>query len=177
MTTERLRGQRSVFALVPAAAAPAQGRRTIFDCANSTFLPGASIVRTEDGPAASDASANRAFDGPGETRTFYKEVFDRDSLDGRGMRLNAYVHYDNGYSNAFWSGREMVFGDGDGVLFTDFTKSLDVIGHELTHGVAAAHPAGIQRSTSAIGDMPMPRWHLPGGWLRTGTRCGARSRR
>jgi len=135
MTTARLRGQRSVFALVPAAAASAQGRRTIFDCANSTFLPGATIVRTEDGPAASDASANRAFDGLGETRAFYKEVFDRDSLDGRGMRLNAYVHYDNGYNNAFWSGREMVFGDGDGVLFTDFTKSLDVIGHELTHGV------------------------------------------
>ena len=135
MTTARLRGQRSVFGLVPAAAASAQGRRTIFDCANNTFLPGASIVRTEDGPAASDASANRAFDGLGETRAFYKEIFDRDSLDGRGMRLNAYVHYDNGYNNAFWSGREMVFGDGDGVLFTDFTKSLDVIGHELTHGV------------------------------------------
>jgi Zn-dependent metalloprotease len=29
----------------------------------------------------------------------------------------------------------MVFGDGDGMLFSDFTGSLDVIGHELTHGV------------------------------------------
>ena len=51
------------------------------------------------------------------------------------MRLNAYVHRGVAYNNAFWDGSEMVFGDGDGVLFTDFTKSLDVIAHELTHGV------------------------------------------
>jgi Zn-dependent metalloprotease len=78
---------------------------------------------------------NRAFTGLGDTRDFYKEVFDRDSLDGRGMRLNGYVHYGSQYNNAFWDGSQMVFGDGDGVLFTDFTKSLDVIAHELTHGV------------------------------------------
>jgi Zn-dependent metalloprotease len=62
-------------------------------------------------------------------------VFDRDSIDGNGMRLDGYVHFGNKYNNAFWDGAEMVFGDGDGVRFTDFTKSLDVIGHELTHGV------------------------------------------
>ena len=78
---------------------------------------------------------NRAFAGLGNTREFYKEVFDRDSLDGRGMRLDGYVHYSSGYNNAFWDGSQMVFGDGDGVLFTDFTGSLDVIAHELTHGV------------------------------------------
>ena len=31
-------------------------------------------------------SVNRAFDGLGSTREFYKEVFDRDSIDGHGMR-------------------------------------------------------------------------------------------
>ena len=51
------------------------------------------------------------------------------------MRLNAYVHRGMGYNNAFWDGSQMVFGDGDDMLFTDFTKSLDVIAHELTHGV------------------------------------------
>ena len=51
------------------------------------------------------------------------------------MRLNGYVHFGAGFNNAFWNGSQMVFGDGDGVLFTDFTKSLDVIAHELTHGV------------------------------------------
>ena len=136
LATSRLRGERSVRGLVgPAAAASAHGRRTIFDCAHSTFLPSATTERTEDGPAGADDSVNRAFVGLGSTRDFYRDVFDRDSLDGRGMRLNSYVHYSTGYNNAFWDGSQMVFGDGDGVLFTDFTGSLSVIAHELTHGV------------------------------------------
>ena len=136
LSTSRLRGERAVRGLVAsAAAASAHGRRTIFDCASGTFLPSATVARTEDGPASADDSVNRAFDGLGSTRDFYKDVFDRDSLDGRGMRLNGYVHRGTDYNNAFWDGSQMVFGDGDGVLFTDFTKSLDVIAHELTHGV------------------------------------------
>ena len=136
LSTSRLRGERAVRGLVAsAAAASAHGRRTIFDCANITFLPSATVGRTEDGPASADKSVNRAFAALGSTRDFYKDVFDRDSLDGHGMRLNGYVHYGAGYNNAFWDGSQMVFGDGDGMLFTDFTRSLDVIAHELTHGV------------------------------------------
>ncbi len=47
------------------------------------------------------------------------------------------MHYGVKYDNAFWNGRQMVFGDGDGKLFNRFTSSLDVIGHELAHGVTA----------------------------------------
>src|SRR5262249_55590064 len=93
------------------------------------------LARSEDGAPSADESVNRAFDGLGKTREFYKTTFDRNSIDGNGMRLDGYVHRGRQYNNAFWDGREMVFGDGDGRLFTDFTKSLDVIGHELTHGV------------------------------------------
>jgi Zn-dependent metalloprotease len=135
LVTSRLRGERKIRGLIGLATAPSEARRTVSDCANSTSLESATVVRTEDGPPSADASANRAFDGLGETREFYKEIFDRDSLDGRGMRLDAFVHYGDAYNNAFWDGSEMVFGDGDGVLFTDFTKSLDVIAHELTHAV------------------------------------------
>lgn len=136
LSTSRLRGERHVRGLAAfAAAAPSQGRRTISDCAASTSTQSATVVRTEDGPGSTDDAVNRAFDGLGNTRDFYKEVHDRDSLDGRGMRLNAFVHYGSSFNNAFWDGSEMIFGDGDGVLFTDFTKSLDVIAHELTHGV------------------------------------------
>lgn len=136
MTTSRLRGERTVMGLMgSAAAASSHGRRTISDCANGTSLRVATIGRREDGRASTDDSVNRAFEGLGATRDFYKEIFDRDSLNGHGMRILGYVHYGAGYNNAFWDGREMIFGDGDGVLFTDFTKSLDVIAHELTHGV------------------------------------------
>jgi Zn-dependent metalloprotease len=51
------------------------------------------------------------------------------------MPMLATVHFGQDYNNAFWNGEQMVFGDGDGELFNRFTISLDVIGHELTHGV------------------------------------------
>ena len=51
------------------------------------------------------------------------------------MEIWSTVHYGAEYNNAFWNGREMVYGDGDGVLFRSPTRSLSVIGHELSHGV------------------------------------------
>jgi Zn-dependent metalloprotease len=57
------------------------------------------------------------------------------------MRLDSTVHYQTGYDNAFWNGEQMVYGDGDedqpesDRLFNRFTIAIDVIGHELTHGV------------------------------------------
>jgi len=44
----------------------------------------------------------------------------------------------NGY--AYWDGRRMVYGDGDGIVFSSFTSDIDVIGHELTHGVTKMNP-------------------------------------
>jgi Zn-dependent metalloprotease len=135
LATARLRGEREVRAFAGFLASPSAGRRTIFDCRNSTMLQSALVARSENGAASEDESVNRAFDGLGTTRDFFKEVFDRDSIDDRGMRLDGYVHRGVKYNNAFWDGQEMVFGDGDGVLFSDFTRSLDVIAHELGHGV------------------------------------------
>jgi len=51
------------------------------------------------------------------------------------MALDATVHFGQNYNNAFWNSSQMVFGDGDQQLFNRFTIALDVIGHELAHGV------------------------------------------
>ena len=154
--------------IAAAAGASAHGRRTIFNCAKRTSLPSAKIVRTENSQASADDSVNRAFTGLGNTRDFYNEVFDRDSLDGRGMRLNGYVHYNAGYNNAFWDGSHMVFGDGDGVLFTDFTGSIDVIAHELAHGVTEFtagleyhnQPGALNESMSDVFGSLVKQWVL-----------------
>jgi Zn-dependent metalloprotease len=144
LTTAQLRGEREVRGLIAGAlAAPGDGRRSIFDCEHGTFLPFARLVRSEDDGPAADASVNRAFDGFGVTRTFYRDQFQRDSIDGRGMRLLGYVHRGDNYNNAFWDGQRMVFGDGDGQVFSDFTGSLDVIAHELAHGVTE-HTANLE---------------------------------
>lgn len=135
LTTARLRGERAVRASFAGLATPGNGRRTVFDCKHSTLLSSAVLARSEDGPESANASVNRAFDGLGTTRDFYRTVFNRNSIDGEGMRLDAFVRFGDRFNNAFWDGQQMVFGDGDGRLFSDFTGSTDVIGHELTHGV------------------------------------------
>jgi len=142
LSTARLRGEREVRGTLLGLLAPAHGRRTVFDCRQGTSLPAAVLARSEDGGPSTDPSVNRAFDGLGLTRRFYQEVMLRDSIDDSGMRLDGYVHRGFQFNNAFWDGREMVFGDGDGRVFTDFTASVDVIGHELTHGVTE-HTAGL----------------------------------
>ncbi|MFI1968064.1 M4 family metallopeptidase [Streptomyces cinnamoneus] len=109
-------------------------QRTIFDAAHREVTPGRK-VHAEGEPPAKDATVNRAHAGLGATFDLFAKVYGRQSIDGAGMPLNATVHYGEKYDNAFWDGEQMVFGDGDGDLFLDFTIPVDVIGHELTHGV------------------------------------------
>jgi Zn-dependent metalloprotease len=114
---------------------PTDGRqRTIYDAQGRETLPGRT-VRTEGAAAVADGEVNEAYDGLGATFDFFADVYDRNSIDDEGMHLDASVHYGRQYDNVFWNGRQMVFGDGDGDLFNRFTVSLDVIAHELTHGV------------------------------------------
>jgi Zn-dependent metalloprotease len=118
-----------------AAVPPARRTRIIWDAGNSWDVTGGRRVRGEGNPPTADPAADEAFDGFGETWDFWQVVFDRDSIDDENMPLRGVVHFGEEYPNAFWDGRRMVFGDGDGELFGRFTKSLDVIGHELGHGV------------------------------------------
>jgi Zn-dependent metalloprotease len=130
------------------AAGPATGpKRTIDDAGGTTTLPGRT-VRTEGGAETGDAAADEAYDGLGATWTLYDAAYGRDSLDGQGLPLVASVHYGNGYDNAFWNGQQMVFGDGDGTYFNRFTIAVDVIGHELTHGVTEL-TAGLEYSNQS----------------------------
>ncbi len=109
-------------------------RRTIYDARHTQELPGA-LVRAEGAPPTRDPAVDEAYEGLGDTFDLFWNVYGRHSIDDEGMRLDATVHFGQEYDNAFWNGERMVFGDGDGQLFNRFTISLDVIGHELTHGV------------------------------------------
>ncbi|MEK2474203.1 M4 family metallopeptidase [Streptomyces noursei] len=111
-----------------------QPDRTVFDAGQSTDLPG-NRTRGEQDTPTTDQAVNEAFDGLGSTFTFYYDVFQRRSIDGAGLPLDATVHYGQNFNNALWNGRQMVFGDGNRKTLQNFTASLDVIAHELTHGV------------------------------------------
>jgi Zn-dependent metalloprotease len=98
-------------------------------------LPGLLVRREADSAPTGDAAADEAFDYSGATYDYYRTALNRNSLDDRGMTLISSVHYGEEVDNAFWNGEQMLYGDGDGLLFGRFTASLDVVGHELTHGV------------------------------------------
>ncbi|RUR01097.1 M4 family metallopeptidase [Labedella endophytica] len=108
--------------------------RAVFDAQSTEELPG-TRVRGEGDPATGDAATDEAYDGLGATHALFAAAFDRDSIDDAGLPLEATVHFGEAYDNAFWDGSRMVFGDGDGEVFERFTRSLSVIGHELSHGV------------------------------------------
>jgi Zn-dependent metalloprotease len=127
--------------------------RLIYDAQHKPThaLPG-KLVRSEgekgsedpkgpNGPSK-DLAVNEAYDHSGDTYDFYKEIFNRNSLDDRGMSLISSVHVGKNYANAFWDGEQMAYGDGDGRTFVRFTKALDVVAHELTHGVVT-HTANL----------------------------------
>lgn len=138
----QFRGRREVVGNLTFMAQPGEKHRSVYDAKGGSTLPGV-LVRSENDPPHSDPVVNEAYDGAGATYDFYHEVFDRNSVDNNGLRLDASVHYSTKYDNAFWNGSQMVYGDGDGELFQSFTKCIDVIAHELTHGVTQ-HQAALQ---------------------------------
>jgi Zn-dependent metalloprotease len=109
-------------------------RRTVFDAEQRRALPGR-IVRPEGARRTRDASVNEAYDGAGKTYDYFRRVHGRRSVDDHGLGIRSTVHYGKRFSNAHWNGRQMIYGDGDGKYFHCFTSSLDVVAHELTHGV------------------------------------------
>ncbi|HEY2804891.1 MAG TPA: M4 family metallopeptidase [Gemmatimonadales bacterium] len=108
--------------------------RSVYDAEHRRQLPGP-LVRAEGDKPVADAAANAAYDNAGKTWDFYETILGRNSIDGRGLEIVSSVHYGEAYNNAMWNGDQMVYGDGDGKLFLGFVNALDVVGHELTHGV------------------------------------------
>ena len=145
-TSEQIRTQRrtalEMMAFMGARAVRAGKQRIVYDAKNGSKLPGTEARKEGEDPVSDDA-VNEAYDGSGITYDLFSNVYGRDSIDGNGLRLDSTVHYQKGYDNAFWNGQQMVYGDGDEDLpeaqrlFNRFTIALDIIGHELTHGVTS----------------------------------------
>ncbi len=131
-----LRGERKALSNLSSllAVAPGVKRRTIYDAEQGMVLPGR-LVRSEGEEPLADVSANEAYDGTGKVYDFFYKAYERNSIDGHGMQLDSTIHYRRRFSNAFWNGQQMVFGDGDGEIFGRFTRSIDILAHEMTHGI------------------------------------------
>ena len=140
------------FPAIRPAPVRARKRRQVFDAQHRSRLPGR-LVRNEQNRFIEDVEVNEAWDGSGATYDFFSQVFGRSSIDGQGMSLDSTVHYGSSFANALWNGRQMVYGHADGRIFTRFTASLDVIGHEWTHGFTQKAAAlGYHGQTGAVNE-------------------------
>lgn len=105
----------------------------VYSCRHLHKLPGTQL-KPRNGKF-SDPDAQNVFNAAGDTWNLYYDIFKRNSVDDGGLVLKNSIHYGVKYDNAMWNGSQMVYGDGDGKIFGSFTTDIDVIGHELTHGV------------------------------------------
>jgi len=117
-----------------AAVVTPQPERTIYTASETQRVPGQKR-RGEGDPPTGDAEVDEAYDGLGATFDLYWQAYQRNSIDDQGLPLDGTVHFGVNYDNAFWDGKRMNFGDGDRVTFNRFTIAVDIMGHELTHGV------------------------------------------
>jgi Thermolysin metallopeptidase, alpha-helical domain/Thermolysin metallopeptidase, catalytic domain len=117
-----------------ATAGSATASRLVHTADHTETLPGV-LVRTDGDPPTGDQAVDEAFDSSGQVLDLFATEFGRRSTDGRGSPVSITVHFGQDYDNAFWDGAQLVFGDGDGVVFDRFTKPMDVMAHEFTHGV------------------------------------------
>jgi Zn-dependent metalloprotease len=97
------------------------------------------VIKAGVPSASADVEALAAADNSNKVLHYYWDTHSRDSFDGLGAKVNAIVHIGHKWVNAFWDSQNeiMAYGDGDGKIFKPLTQSVDVAGHEMTHGVVS----------------------------------------
>lgn len=109
-------------------------QRYVYDSENTRHQRNTLVIE-ENGSDTEDSVANAAYHMSGYVRDYFFDVHNYNSMNGNGMDIISNVHYGMDYNNAYWDGDEMTYGDGDGVKFRSFANAIDVVAHELTHGV------------------------------------------
>lgn len=105
-----------------------------FDLDGRTQYATADLVSGPIDIFVNNSSAVQAHYTAQQTYRYYQYRHQRDSYDNLGGHLDSYINYDQDYTNAFWDGDKMVYGAGDNIRYAPVI-SLDVTGHEVTHGV------------------------------------------
>ncbi|WTC16412.1 M4 family metallopeptidase [Streptomyces cellulosae] len=121
------------------------GTGTLFTDADDTWGTGTASSSSSDQTAAVDAAY-----GAQITWDFYKNTFGRNGIRNDGKAAYSRVHYGSSYVNAFWQDSCFCMTYGDGSGNTHPLTSLDVAGHEMSHGVTSV-TAGLNYSGESGG--------------------------
>ena len=126
--------QKTALAPEPRDQVDYHGARQVHDTNGTEQLPGTQI-RAEGQPPSRDSEVDSVYDFTGIVRDFYQKEYNRNSIDGQGMKFISTVNYGNNYENAFFNGSQMAYGrPGASSPFKTFVL-LDITAHEITHGV------------------------------------------
>ncbi len=115
-----------------------------------------------------DQYATDAHWGAEMTYDYLWNIHGRNSIDNNGFALYSYVHYSNGFFNAFWDGMRMTYGDGNGLPLT----TVDICSHEVTHGLTqntanliySEESGALNESFSDIFGVAVDRFARPNLW-------------
>lgn len=105
-----------------------------YDLNNGTNYNNAVDVTSSSTNFTSNATGVQAHFGAERTHKYFSQKHGRNSYNNAGAVIKSYVSYSSNYVNAFWDGIRMTYGDGDGTNYGPLV-SLDICGHEITHGV------------------------------------------
>jgi len=120
------------------------GRQKTYDAKNRNGLPGTLATDSDDNwnllgstSPAQQAMVDAQFYAR-ITDNYYLNTHNFDWISHYPQGMVSSVHLQRNYNNAYWNGTQMAYGDGDGTSFINFSGDLDVVGHELSHGVTEA---------------------------------------
>lgn len=105
-----------------------------FSLRNGTNYNSAVDITSSSTSFTGNATGVQAHFGAEKTHKYFYQNHGRNSYNNAGAVIKSYVSYSSNYVNAFWDGSRMTYGDGDGVNYGPLV-SLDICGHEITHGV------------------------------------------
>ncbi|MDX3761028.1 M4 family metallopeptidase [Streptomyces sp. AK02-04a] len=132
-----------------------RGGHKTYSLNNGTSGTGTLMTDSDDtwgtgaGSNTQTAGADAAY-GAQETWDFYKNTFGRSGIKNDGVAAYSRVHYSSAYVNAFWDDSCFCMTYGDGSGGTHALTSLDVAGHEMSHGVTS-NTAGLDYSGESGG--------------------------
>jgi Zn-dependent metalloprotease len=140
-----------------------RGGHKTYSLNNATSGTGTLMTDSDDvwgtgsGSNTQTAGADAAY-GAQETWDFYKNTFGRSGIKNDGVAAYSRVHYSTAYVNAFWDDSCFCMTYGDGSGGTHALTSLDVAGHEMSHGVTSntagldytGESGGLNEATSDI---------------------------
>lgn len=142
------RSKRKVLATMPQArtamrmaAAPLNNKlyREVYDAHESPMSLGELLWKEGQTKMPTSKDARNVIEGAGNVWNFYKKLFNRNSINNNGMPIIQTIRYREHslkpFVNAFWDGQQMFYGTGMAKVTNSFTTDLDIIAHELTHGI------------------------------------------